>query len=672
MKKKLFSQKELKHLFYSFCLLFLGANLGWAQSVVSPYDTTTGLWTCPAGITSVQVETWSGGGGGAGASSSTNLYAGGGGAGGNYAKNRAVAVVPGQTYKVTVGAGGAGGSTSSTIGYGGCGETTSFAHNISGTVLLSVTGGTGGHGGGASYKNGFGGANGGSLWHIDVTSGSAGTGYTLAPTVVIGTAWTASATVSLNDQVFNAGNLYTVTKAGALGSNAPTHTSGSVDDGTATLAYAGVAATASCSLSTSTTTSVVSIGYVNITNAGSGYLTAPTVTFVGETPTTVAVAAAFINPFTVVNATGTFTSYLGGNGGVGSAYVALSTSNSSGGGGSSAGTASTGNPGAAGVYGGAEAVNGGGAGAAGLAGGGAIGTTGITATGLAGGGGGATGINKYGGAGAAGKLVITILDVVAPSAVASATTSNPINTTIQLKWGASTSVDVTGYVVVAYPANTIPAVASLVTGTTYAQGDTFGAGTILFNGTGLSVQSSGLSLDNTYYYKVFAYDGALNYSVEVETSGFTNSTLSAVDDTPPGKPEGVSISNQTLTTLTTSWLPAASTDGGGYMVVRYTGDPSLETGNPGANPTQKTTYAVNEVIATGIPPVTDPITLPKNGKVVYVGTGLSYVSTGLNASDYTYFKVYAFDQDHNYSEASTVTGKTAKQIATHVNQGLKY
>ncbi len=653
MKKKLFSQKGLKHLFYSVCLLLLGVNASWGQSTVTYTANVAGVtkWTCPAGVTSVQVETWSGGGGGAGASSSTNLYAGGGGAGGNYAKNKAVTVVPGQVYNVTVGAGGTGGSTSSSAGYGGCGGATSLAVD-GGATLFSVTGGTGGHGGGASYKNGFGGANGGSLWYTTV--GTAGA-YTLAPTaVVIGTAWTASATVSLNDQVFNAGNLYTVTTAGTLGTDAPIHTSGLVANGSATLAYAGVAATASCSLST---TSPFGISYVNMTNAGSGYLTAPTITFVGGTYTAAALATATINPFTVVNTTGTFTSYLGGNGGVGSEYIALSTTNTSGGGGGSAGTASNGNRGGAGVYGGALAVTGGGAGAAGLGGGGAIGTTGITATELAGGGSGATAMSKTGGAGAAGKIVITILDAVAPNAVASATISNPLNTTLQVNWVASTSPDVTGYVVVAY-ANTNPAVASLVAGTTYAQGDTFGDGTVLYIGTGISTLSAGLILGNTYYYKVYAYDAALNYSAEVETSG---TTIDAVDDTPPGNPGVASISNQTLTTLTTSWLPAASTDGGGYMVVRYSGDPSVETGG---NPVQKTTYLIGNVIATGTPP--EGVLVPLNGKVVYVGTGLSCVTTGLNPSDNTYFKVYTFDQDHNYSQASTVTGKTATQIVTPV------
>ena len=81
MKQKLFNQKGILSLFYSICFLLLGSNLSWGQNVATSI-TTSGTWTCPAGVTSVQVEAWGGGGGGAGAGGSGNLYTGGGGAGG--------------------------------------------------------------------------------------------------------------------------------------------------------------------------------------------------------------------------------------------------------------------------------------------------------------------------------------------------------------------------------------------------------------------------------------------------------------------------------------------------------------------------------------------------------------------------------------------------------------
>jgi hypothetical protein len=68
--------------------------------------------------------------------------------------------------------------------------------------------------------------------------------YLTLPTVVVGTAWTASTAYALNTQVVNGGRLYTVTVAGTSGATGPTHNTGAVANGTTTLTYAGVAATA--------------------------------------------------------------------------------------------------------------------------------------------------------------------------------------------------------------------------------------------------------------------------------------------------------------------------------------------------------------------------------------------------------------------------------------------
>lgn len=71
-------------------------------------------WTCPEGVTTVQIECWGAGGAGGGAknlglgSSSINANCGGGGAGGSYVKHTSITVVPGTVYTFTVGAGGTG------------------------------------------------------------------------------------------------------------------------------------------------------------------------------------------------------------------------------------------------------------------------------------------------------------------------------------------------------------------------------------------------------------------------------------------------------------------------------------------------------------------------------------------------------------------------------------
>lgn len=121
--------------------------------------TTTGTWTAPAGVTSVQAECWGGGGNGGGAGSSGNAVgSGGGGGGGAYAKKQ-LTVVPGNVYTVTVGTGGAPGGD------------TWFSTAL--TVLAK--GATAGSQGNSAYgAAGTGGAAGSSIGDV-TTSGSNGT-----------------------------------------------------------------------------------------------------------------------------------------------------------------------------------------------------------------------------------------------------------------------------------------------------------------------------------------------------------------------------------------------------------------------------------------------------------------------------------------------------------------
>lgn len=92
-------------------------------------------WTCPAGVTSVQIECWGAGGGSGGAG---DAGASGGGGGGAYSKKNAFTVVPGNNYTVTVGAVGNRGTASGTDGEDG-GDTW---FNSVGTVLAKGGKGT--------------------------------------------------------------------------------------------------------------------------------------------------------------------------------------------------------------------------------------------------------------------------------------------------------------------------------------------------------------------------------------------------------------------------------------------------------------------------------------------------------------------------------------------------
>ena len=97
-------------------------------------------WTCPTGIT--EIELLIVGGGGSGGRAHTTNGCGGGGAGGVVYKN-VQAVTPGTNYTVTVGAGGAGSSAGANAN-GNNGANSSFVGT--GINLIALGGGRGGQG----------------------------------------------------------------------------------------------------------------------------------------------------------------------------------------------------------------------------------------------------------------------------------------------------------------------------------------------------------------------------------------------------------------------------------------------------------------------------------------------------------------------------------------------
>jgi hypothetical protein len=248
-----------KNFFYTLIgimVLLFSSNAN-AQTV-APYTTST-TWLCPAGVFSVQVECWGAGGGGGAATAadtSTSNRSGGGGGAGSYVK-KTIAVVPGTTYTVTVGAGGIKGDTSIATGYfGGPGGKSEF----SGPSITAITasGGTGGTGAGTS----------------NITSNPGGVlgglyGFTVSGTKI--NSYTTSSVVSLT---------------GGGGSGVTT-----------------IFRTASSAIS-----------YIAATNQGTGYTTAPSVEVsIGSGQT----FTALVNPN--INSSGAETTILGSDGGASTA-----------------------------------------------------------------------------------------------------------------------------------------------------------------------------------------------------------------------------------------------------------------------------------------------------------------------------------------------------------------
>lgn len=147
--------------FLSFLLVMLSCVALNAQTTTQTF-TSDGTFVVPIGVTSVQVQAWGGGGAGGGCSNNAR-NTGGGGGGGAYRLVTNVAVSPGASINVTVGAGGIGVSNAN----GGNGGNSTFASGTPvvanggsgggrGTTLLAING-TGGTGGTGTFNGGTGG-----------------------------------------------------------------------------------------------------------------------------------------------------------------------------------------------------------------------------------------------------------------------------------------------------------------------------------------------------------------------------------------------------------------------------------------------------------------------------------------------------------------------------------
>lgn len=144
--------------------------------------TSSGSWTCPDGVTEILLDGSGGGAGGAGANGSTN--AGEGGGAGNWVFDKPLAVVPGQTYVITIASAGVGGALNAD---GTGGGVTSFGAllTLGGGVQGSKNGVGAGSGNGSGQAGGdafaLGGAGGGGFFGIGgaprMGTGTNGAGY---------------------------------------------------------------------------------------------------------------------------------------------------------------------------------------------------------------------------------------------------------------------------------------------------------------------------------------------------------------------------------------------------------------------------------------------------------------------------------------------------------------
>jgi hypothetical protein len=113
----------------------------------------------------------------------------------------------------------------------------------------------------------------------------------------------------------------------------------------------------------------------------------------------------------------------------------------------------------------------------------------------------------------------------------------------------------------------------------------------------------------------------------------------AEDVTAPNSATAANVTSPSSTSLTVNWTaPSGGVDGGGYLVVRGTTDPT-------------TAPNVNGIYAVGN-------TIGSNGTVAYIGTNTSFVDNGLTPNTTYFYRVYAVDKAFNYSTSVSTSGFT--------------
>jgi hypothetical protein len=114
----------------------------------------------------------------------------------------------------------------------------------------------------------------------------------------------------------------------------------------------------------------------------------------------------------------------------------------------------------------------------------------------------------------------------------------------------------------------------------------------------------------------------------------------AVDNTAPDAPTVPTSKSTSLTANNISWTaPVTGVDGGGYIVVRGTTDPTTA-------PIANGIYSIGNTVDVG-------------QTVAYIGTGTSFTDAGLTTGVTYFYRVYTCDKAFNYSTAVTAVSETA-------------
>lgn len=193
---------------------------------------------------------------------------------------------------------------------------------------------------------------------------------------------------------------------------------------------------------------------------------------------------------------------------------------------------------------------------------------------------------------------------------------------INLAWSLNASGN---NVILAY--NTVNSFGTPQTGAYIPVGNTIsgaGTGTVILNSNGIAFSHTGLNPNTVYYYKLWSYDNAFNYSSGVTANDTTDALATILD------PQSFSADEISASTIKLTWQ--GNVAGDSVMIVVNTANSNFTQPQDG-----------NAYWMPG--GVTGP-----NQTIIYRGTAAaaSFLHTGLNANTKYYYKIWSYNNTTNY------------------------
>ncbi|MBI4648723.1 MAG: fibronectin type III domain-containing protein [Bacteroidia bacterium] len=159
---------------------------------------------------------------------------------------------------------------------------------------------------------------------------------------------------------------------------------------------------------------------------------------------------------------------------------------------------------------------------------------------------------------------------------------------------------------------------------------------------------TGSSNTDAYDHIVLRFGAATTGNIDIDDICIYQGTIA--DVTAPDPPTSPTAGTVTHQSITLSWTePGTGVDGGGYVVVYGTSDPSTTPNTNGI-------YAVNNSIG--------------SATVGYIGTATSTTISNLCSNTDYWFRIYTVDKAFNYSSAATLGPITTSTQTSGVISGL--